>query len=305
MEFGKLPNVDSVDFSLPPEHPENATLLHQLPPAGQPRIYLGATGYNMKAWVGRWYPAGTRDKDMPAAYGRQFNTIEHNSTHYRIPDAATVARRREEMPADFRFCPKIPQVISHSRNLGATNGLLDEFCEAIRGLEDRLGSCFIQLPPQMDVSQIPVLERFLDRWPEDLSLAVEVRHPSFFEPTVAAETYFQVLSERRVAAVITDVADRRDVCHMRLTAPVSMVRFVGNGLHPSDYERIREWAARLKRWTDGGLRDVYFFTHEPDNLLAPDLAMFAAGVFSADIPGARLRGPSEVPSPPLQGSLFE
>ncbi len=53
-----------------------------------------------------------------------------------------------------------------------------------------------------------------------------------------------------------------------------MVRFVGNGLHPSDFSRIEEWATRLKSWFENGLQEVYFFTHEPDNLLAPELTAF-------------------------------
>jgi len=304
MDFGKLPSVDFVDFSFPPEHPENAETLRHFPPVNRPRLYIGATGYHQKSWVGKWYPTGTRDREMLTQYGRQFSTMEHNATHYRLPDSASVARWREETPADFRFCPKIPQVISHARDLGASNRLLDTFCDAIGELGDRLGCTFLQLPPHFSVDQLPLLERFLDRWPAAFPLAVEVRHPAFFMPDLDSELYFQMLTQRRVAAVITDVAGRRDVCHLRITAPVSMVRFVGNGLHPSDFTRVRAWADRMKPWMTGGLRELYFFTHEPDNLLSPELARFAAEVFSAAMPAVWLRGPSEIVPPPQQGDLF-
>ena len=65
--------------------------------------------------------------------------------------------------------------------------------------------------------------------------------------------------------------------HMRLTTPIAMVRFVGNGLHPTDYTRIDEWVERIVSWQKMGLREVYFFTHEPDNLLAPDIAKVFVG----------------------------
>jgi len=294
MDFGKLPSVDKVDFSLPSEPPQNATLLAALPKVTKPTIYLGATGYNMKAWVGQWYPPGAKDRDFLRHYGAQFNTIEHNTTHYRIPDTATVERWREETPADFRFCPKIPQTISHARDLGLNGRELPLFCEVIAGLEKKLGCCFLQLPPHFSVRDLHLAVRFLEHFPSEIPLAVEVRHASFFQQTTQAEDFFQLLQSHNIATVITDVAGRRDVCHMRLSNRRVLVRFVGNALHPSDYQRIEDWAGRLKNWLDAGLHEVYFFTHEPDNLLAPDLAVFCEKVFSANMPGVTLRGPKPV-----------
>lgn len=302
MDFGKLPSVDKVDFSLPPEPPQNAAVLAALPKTAKPAIYLGATGYNMKAWVGHWYPPGAKDKDFLRHYGEQFNTIEHNTTHYRIPDAATVARWREETPADFRFCPKIPQTISHARDLGLNGREISLFCKEIAGLEEKLGCCFLQLPPQFSVRDLNLLARFLKNFPSEIPLAVEVRHESFFQKTTAAEDFFYLLQNHNIATVITDVAGRRDVCHMQLTNRHVLIRFVGNRLHPSDYQRIEHWSERLTTWLRAGLQAVYFFTHEPDNLLAPELAVFCGTTFSSDMPEATLRSPKQVSG--QQGSLF-
>jgi uncharacterized protein YecE (DUF72 family) len=302
MDFGKLPSVDNVDFSLPPEPPQNAALLAALPKTTKPTIYLGATGYNMKAWVGHWYPPGAKDKDFLRHYGSQFNTIEHNTTHYRIPEAPTVARWHEETPADFRFCPKIPQTISHARDLGLNGRELPLFCEAIAGLEEKLGCCFLQLPPHCSVRELNLLARFLEKFPSEIPLAVEVRHESFFQKNMVADDFFQLLQNHDVTTVISDVAGRRDVCHMRVTNQRVLIRFVGNKLHPSDYQRVEDWSGRLKTWLDAGLHEVCFFTHEPDNLLAPELAVFCEEVFSKKMPGVALRGPKQVSG--QQGSLF-
>lgn len=301
MDFGKLISVDLVDFRLPAGPKENDSVLIGKPFVS-PHLYIGPTGYNMRQWTGKWYEAGTKERDYLKQYGRQFNTIEHNTTHYRIPDTATVLRWRDETPSDFRFCPKIPQTISHSRDLGVSGREIDVFCEVIAELGPRLGCCFIQLHPAFSPEDLSVLEKFLQRFPAWIPLAVEVRHPDFFSGGYYAEKYFSLLRNRGISAVITDVAGRRDVCHMQLTASSVLIRFVGNALHPSDYTRVLEWSERLKHWMDNGLESAYFFTHEPDNLLAPELAAFAWQTFAAAMPDVGMRGPKEVGG--QQGSLF-
>ncbi|MDX2133890.1 MAG: DUF72 domain-containing protein [Saprospiraceae bacterium] len=303
MEFGKIHDIDQVDFRLPHEPARNADYWSRRGHAPGPslRIYIGATGYHMKPWVGSWYPEGTKPADYLFQYGKQFNTIEHNSTHYRLPDAAAVARWREETQPDFRFCPKVLQSISHAPDLGASSTLIESFADALSGLEEKYGCAFLQLPPSFSPHQWIRLERFLLRWPAQLPLAVEVRHPEFFPES---PLLFDLLEKHGVAAVITDVAGRRDVCHMHVTAPRTLVRFVGNGLHETDYSRIDEWGARLAAWSANGLQEIYFFTHEPDNLLAPELAAYAAKTFRRHMPHAHLRGPEKRAPDGLQGRLF-
>lgn len=302
MKFAKLSSVDDVDFSLPPEPAENAAVLANTPRPLQQTLYIGGTGYNMKHWVGSLYPFGAKDKDFLKHYGAQFNTIEHNTTHYRIPDMTTVTRWVEETPADFRYCPKIPQTISHANDLGISSGLIPLFCQAIGGLGEKLGCCFMQLPPHFTIRDLPRLQQFMYRWNKTIPLAVEARHESFFEHKTSADKFFQLLKDHNVATVITDVAGRRDVCHMRLTNHHVLVRFVGNELHPSDYTRVEAWAERLKRWMDEGLHAAYFFTHEPDDILVPELAEFTLKCFSERIPGVGIRGPKRVVG--QQGTLF-
>jgi uncharacterized protein YecE (DUF72 family) len=153
-----------------------------------------------------------------------------------------------------------------------------------------LGACFIQLPPHFSPQNTPVLERFLMKWPTHLPLAVEVRHPDFFNSQLG-ERYFDLLTSFKAIAVITDVAGRRDVCHGRLTTSSTMIRFVGNGLHPTDYQRIDQWMDKCRIWLDEGLHTVWFFTHEPDNLLAPDLAEYTVSKIRSMFPDALVRGP--------------
>ena len=182
MKFGKLQDFAAVDFSLPPDPAGNSARLSKLPARSHPpQLYIGCTGWSMKEWVGRVYPKGTKTKDFLKAYSLQFNTIELNTTHYRIPNAQTIDKWYRESTADFKFCPKVPQTISHSKSLGLGTNLIPSFCQAIAGLQEKLGCCFLQLPPYYGADRLPQLEQFLRAFPSEIQLAVEVRHESWFE----------------------------------------------------------------------------------------------------------------------------
>lgn len=297
MKFGKLPDISLVDFSLPPDHPSTAGVLAALPKTGKAvPLHVGCTGWSMKEWLGKVYPKNAKAKDYLQHYSRQFSTIELNTTHYRIPTPATIEKWYQESAADFKFCPKIPQTISHSRDLGTGGGQIALFCDSIAGLQEKLGCCFIQLPPYFDRQRLPLLDAFLDQFPATIPLAVEVRHESWFESPGAAQPLLECLHRHQTATVITDVAGRRDVLHMGLSNGTAMLRFVGNDLHPTDYERIQSWTRRLREWTAAGLQEIYFFTHEPDNLLAPDLSLYLSEQVAAD-PMFTTRGPKFIDGP--------
>jgi len=302
MDFGKLLNVDTVNFRLQAEPAGNAEVLASTQSPGPRTLYIGPTGYHMKPWVGKWYPPGAREQDFLRHYAKQFNTIEFNTTYYRMPDPSTVRRWRSEVPDDFRFCPKIPQSISQANDLSLNGTAPQIFFEALENFGETLGCSFLQLPPYFSPRELPILARFLENYAQLSPLSVEVRHPAFFQKTAAAEDYFQLLQQHQVSAVITDVAGRRDVCHLRLSNSRTLVRFVGNGLHPSDHTRVEEWAERLSLWFEQGLKEAYFFCHEPDNLLAPELSAICAEIFTQTMPGLTVRGPKLVDG--QQGLLF-
>jgi len=294
MKFGKLQDISKVDFTLPPDPQNNKKVFDGLSPVLNPEIYIGCTGWSMKEWVGRVYPKGTKTKDYLQHYGKQFNTIELNTTHYRIPTVEMVQKWYAETPADFRFCPKIPQTISHRNDMGLTDGTLQLFCDSIIGLREKLGCCFMQMPPYFELKDLARLRLFLDNFPKEIPLAIELRHESWFEHEQNFARVIELLQQYGKAIVITDVAGRRDVLHNSLTNHIAMVRYVGNAgatdLHPTDFERLDTWALKIKEWTEKGISEVYFFTHEPDNLLAPEAAEYFTKAIQKNM-SAITRGP--------------
>lgn len=301
MKFGKLAAIAGVDFSLPSDPEITQTRLAQFADDDQSvSCYVGCTGWSMTEWVERWYPRGTKTKDFLFHYSRQFNTIELNTTHYRIPDPALVAKWCAQVPDDFRFCPKLPQTISHSKTLGLGGDQLPLFWDALNNFGEKLGCCFIQLPPYFGADRLAQLEQFLKIWPSELPLAVELRHESWFENEEVIHLWTETLHRFQKAAVITDVAGRRDVLHQHLTNHQTMIRFVGNGLHSTDYERIDAWCRRLEKWQELGLKTIYFFPHEPDNILAPEMASYLVQQLH-EITSIKTRGPVPIAAGPQQG----
>jgi uncharacterized protein YecE (DUF72 family) len=307
MDFGKLQDISAVHWDLPPDEakhwliaPDSAT-----PTASQPRVYVGCTGWSMPAWVGGAYPPKAKSTDFLKYYAQQFNTIEQNGTYYRMPDAATVARWVADSPSDFRFCPKVPQMISNAKDFGMQKQVFEEFATAINGLGERLGVAFMQLPQHAGPDSLPSLERFLDRQAGKIPLAIEARHPELFAPGASSDWFFAMLSAYKVGAVITDVSGRRDVLHMRITTPQVLIRFVGNGLVETDYQRMNEWITRWESWFSNGVESVYCFTHEPENLRAPEMSAYTVEQVRQRMPQALVRGPQLPFQAPIeQLSLF-
>ncbi len=77
-----------------------------------------------------------------------------------------------------------------------------------------------------------------------------------------------------MGAVITDTAGRRDCAHMHLTIPKAFIRYVGNSLHPSDYNRCDAWVERMKHWLKTGAQELYFFMHMHDEATSPELTVY-------------------------------
>ena len=141
-------------------------------------------------------------------YSQRLLVVEGNTVFYALPGEDVIARWRQETPSTFRFCPTVSRSISHAPRIDFTKEETQLFTERMRGLEDRLGPMFLQLPPSFAPSHLERLQAFLDFWPADLRLAVEVRHPSFY--TAQQATALNALLEQyQVGRVMMDTRPLR------------------------------------------------------------------------------------------------
>jgi uncharacterized protein YecE (DUF72 family) len=304
MEFGRGQKIDNVDFALPGDAVMTDRVLQST--RGQDetlRLWVGGTGWGQAKWLGKVYPRGTRPKDFLSHYVRQFNSIELNALWYNLQPKAVIERWAALAGPDFRFCPKFSNTISHERLLAGAALDTELFLDHMRSFGESLGWSFLQLPESFGPSRAKVLDAYLRGLPRSFRTCVELRHEGWFGTAAVRETW-ELLFELGIGAVITDTPGRRDVLHMRLTAPVAFIRFVGNNLHPTDFKRIDEWGERLSGWVDRGLREVYFFMHDHEELFSPELCAYAVEVFNRRF-GVGLKPPQLIPEEPSGGlTLF-
>lgn len=305
MDFGRLPNIENVDFTLPPTPPETIKVVGKTANNKTPEIYIGCPVWGEKEWVGKIYPSGTKAREFLHYYALQFNSIELNSTHYNFPSELLIEKWKADVPAHFKFCPKITNSISHFQRLVNTDGMVEEFCNTIRLLNNNLGTCFLQMPPNFTPKHINTVISFLESWPKDIPLSVELRHAGWFSDEAVKNEVFAAMEQYNIGTVITDVAGRRDAAHQRLTNSTAFIRFGANNLHPTDYPRMEEWADILHQWIEQGLQTAYFFLHTPIKHYNLELAIYMVDVLNQK--GYNLKPPyqyKEPEKPNPQSSLF-
>lgn len=275
MEFGKVKDITNIKFQLPEDASGTSKLLRGVASSSHTfKVYTGCPVWANKNWVGEIYPRRAKDKDFLKYYAQQFNTIELNTTHYRIPDETTIEKWKKQIPPHFKFSPKFPKIISHELLLkGDPTAVTLNFYAMMTKLGENLGTSFLQLPPYFGIRYFSRLKDFLQILPKGFHLAIEFRHPDWFKGN-NFEKIASVLEQYQVGTVLTDVAGRRDVLHLRLTTPSVMLRFVGHYLRPTDYQRVDDWVQRFQKWQQEGLQEIYFFAHQPDNNLSPRLAAY-------------------------------
>ncbi len=211
-------------------------------------IRIGTQGWNYDAWVGPFFPVGTRPVDYLSIYSRAFDTVEVDSTFYAVPAARTVRGWYERTPPGFVFALKLPQEITHERRLRDIDDVAALFYDRARELRDKLGPVLIQLGPDFGPVELPALARLLPSLPRDISFAIEFRHRGWIQDGVLA-----LLAEHGVALTLTDARwiPRKQMLALavRPTAGFLYVRWMGANRDIVDYSRIQiDRTRELEEW---------------------------------------------------------
>ena len=232
-----------------------------------------------------WYPQGIKTGEQRLRwYADRFDTVEIDSTFYRLQPPETTAKWAERVPDGFVFHVKafapmtrhpvklemLPEALRDGLAVDG-RGRVDRMPRDVRGevfrafremvepirAAGKLGGILMQLAPY--VVPKPASWEYLD-WMhgqlEGLTVLVEFRHRSWLDDEPRAET-LAFLEERGLATVVVD-APRTEAKNViptvvAVTAPVAYVRFHGRN--------AKTWNVR-----GGSAADRFDHLYEPDEL---------------------------------------
>jgi uncharacterized protein YecE (DUF72 family) len=208
-------------------------------------VRIGCSGWNYADWRERVYPKGLPPSRWLEHYATLFDTVEVNSTFYRLPRREAVARWVEQTPPEFVFAVKASRYLTHLKRLTDLGQGVERFYERIEPLlrSPKMGPVLWQLPANFHRDD-ERLANALEALPQGRH-CFEFRNESWFAPEV-----YELLRAHGVALVIGDDPGRPFQTH-ELTADWTYIRFHrgrrGRNGNYSERE-LEEWAERLEAW---------------------------------------------------------
>lgn len=201
------------------------------------------------------FPAEFKTSTRLHYYGTLFNTLEINSSFYKIPKFSTFEKWSSEVPEDFLFTVKLWRGITHVKKLEYSVDDLTNFMRAAEGLGSKRGCLLIQFPASIRISDLTQVEKILRdvtdaNQQKQWKIAIEFRHKSWYQ-----EHIYHLLSSYNASLVLHDMPNspslKEDVLSASLNSKCLYLRFHGptgqyNGSYSNQF--IDDYAEQIKKW---------------------------------------------------------
>ncbi|OCX52294.1 hypothetical protein BEL04_12520 [Mucilaginibacter sp. PPCGB 2223] len=224
------------------------------------QFYSGTSNIVLPVANKTLFPQAYQCKSRLCYYGSLLNSLEINSTFYKIPLARTIERWATEVPDDFKFTFKLWRGITHNKGLAFAEEDVRRFMQVITGAGAKAGCLLVQFPASVTITYGKQLERLLgclqdndpgDRW----DIAIEFRSKTWYTDTV-----FKLLDEHKMGLVLHDMPASAAPM-METEADFVYLRFHGTesnyrGSYADDY--LAEYAGYINDWRNGG-KTVYAY----------------------------------------------
>ena len=207
-------------------------------------IHVGCSGWQYRSWRdGAFYPPKLPQRRWLEHYASVFDTVEVNSTFYRLAKPEAVARWIAETPPGFLLTVKASRYMTHIRRLQELEEPMRRFYAGIEPLvgSGKLGPVLWQLPANF--------KRDEERLADVLHMLPEGRHCfEFRDPSWFTDDVLELLRQFGVALVYGDHPER-PWQPLELTADWTFIRFhYGHRGRRGNYSEseLREWAQRIR-----------------------------------------------------------
>lgn len=226
------------------------------------QIFIGTSGWHYDDWTGAFYPAEITGYHELTYHARFFNTVENNSSFYRVASEPTYKTWVKMTPDNYKFSIKLNKQVTHVDKLAVTDSTRDRIkyiLSTTQTLGNKMGALLIQLPASFHFD-LERLDAFLDfftkevrSYPFKFDIAIEFRSKYWF----VEETY-RLLRKYNVALVAADSSRYPGV--RQVTADVAYIRMHGpTKLFASSYsdEQLKELASYIK--SISSVRRIYVY----------------------------------------------
>lgn len=191
-------------------------------------------------------------------YASMFNTVEINSSFYKIPMPVTFEKWAKDVPGDFRFSVKLWKDITHQKSLSVDIADIHRFLQAADQLGKKSGCLLVQFPGKISVAYYNEVESILAaiherdyRW----RTAVEFRNKDWY----ISET-FDMLDQYKASIVLHDIPKSKNH-DINKKASFMYIRFHGPaGDYRGTYsgQALAQYVETIKAFIRKG-KDVYVY----------------------------------------------
>ena len=222
-------------------------------------LYSGLSGLELP--IPKYlFPEPYQNASRLTYYATFFNSIEINSTFYKLPMPKTIERWVLEVPENFKFTVKLWKEITHVKELDFKQADINQFFNVIAKIGYKKGCLLIQFPPSLGKSCIMQLDALLNcinkanvnaAW----KIAVEFRNKSWYH-----EEVYELLGSHKAGIVIHDIPKSLTPL-INHTTDFIYVRFHGpTGNYRDSYSEsfLAEYATYIKEWLEEG-KTVYVY----------------------------------------------
>jgi uncharacterized protein YecE (DUF72 family) len=226
----------------------------------QPAFYYGTSNVALPVRNKGYFPPEFQDKSRLCYYASIYNSVEINSSFYKIPMRRTVEKWAAEVPEKFVFTFKLYRNITHAKELRYESADIQRYLDAINGVDAKKGCILVQFAPSIKRSLFQSVKQIVDelrcaQGSDGWKIAVEFRDKSWYDDRV-----YQFLEQHEAIVVTHDIpASATPLIDME--ADSVYLRFHGeNGRYRGTYtdDFLQEYASYIREWVEDG-KTVYAY----------------------------------------------
>ncbi len=234
------------------------------------KYYSGTSGLLLPVRNKEFYPEAFKTASRLHYYSSLFNSIEINSSFYKVPMASTILKWAADTQDNFKFTFKLWRGITHNKGLAFDPQAIDDFMERISAVGDKKGCVLVQFPGSIGLSYRREIEQLLMQVRQadpgnDWKTAVEFRQESWYVP----DTYdlleslgMGIVTHDKLSQGGTFVESELDFIYLRFHGPE------GNYKGSYDDNFLYEYAGYLKEWLLEGKQVFTYFNNTMGSAIA-------------------------------------